>query len=154
MPISDLCSKELVCVESESTILYAAQLMKRHHVGGVVVVELGERKKPTGILTDRDIVLGVVAENLPATTKVKEIMSLGALTVPKGRGIADVVDKMESKGVRRVVVVDGSGVACGMVSLDDILQLVAREVTGLCSIMNRQIENEKIYKQQASQLLF
>ncbi|MEK6556024.1 MAG: CBS domain-containing protein, partial [Bdellovibrionota bacterium] len=59
MPISDLCSKNTVFVKTNDTLLYAAQLMKRHNVGCVVVVESTGKKKLAGILTDRDIAISV-----------------------------------------------------------------------------------------------
>lgn len=153
MPVSDLCSKNLVCVEKGASLQYAAQLMKKHHVGGVVVVESNGKSKPVGMLTDRDIVLGIVAENLPLSTKVQDVMSTDIVKVSKGKGIAEVVDQMESKGVRRVILVDDAGNACGLVSSDDILQLVAREMNGLGRLVTRQLENEKIHKPRQSQLM-
>lgn len=153
MPISDLCSKNLVCVERGASLQYAAQLMKVHHVGGVVVVESNGKNKPVGMLTDRDIVLGLVAENLPSTTQVQDVMSTNIVKVHRGIGIAEVVDQMENNGVRRMIVVDEAGNACGLVSTDDILQLVAREVNGLGRLVERQLENEKINRPQPSQLV-
>ncbi len=146
MPISDLCSKKLVCLEKGASLQYAAQLMKKHHVGGVVVVGPNGSSRPLGMITDRDIVLGIVAENLPLSTKVQEVMSTDIVKVARGVGIAEVADQMESKGVRRVVVVDDAGNACGLVSSDDILQLVAREMNSLGRLVERQLENEKIQK--------
>ncbi len=146
MPVSDLCSKNLVCIESGETLKHAAQLMKKHHTGGLIVIEANGRKKPIGVLTDRDIVLGVVAENQPLTTKVDEVMSTDIVKVTKEKGIAEVVDEMETHGVRRMIVVDEAGNACGLVSSDDILQLVARELNGLGRIAQRQSGKERVQK--------
>jgi CBS domain-containing protein len=153
MPISDLCSKNLVCVEATGTLQYAAQLMKKHHVGGVVVVDSSGKNKPLGFLTDRDIVLSVVAENLPLTTRVHELMSRDIVTVPRAQGIAEVVEQMESKGVRRMIVVDEAGNACGVVSSDDILQLVAREINSLGRLVDRQLENERVARPDEASLM-
>lgn len=152
MPVSDLCSKNIACIEQGSTLQNAAQLMKKNHVGGLIVVESNGKNKPVGIITDRDITLGAVAENLSMNTKVKEVMSKNIFTVPKNEGIAEVVDRMEREGVRRMIVIDNSGNACGLVSSDDILQLVAREINGLGRLVQRQIENEKLYKHPQKQL--
>jgi predicted transcriptional regulator len=152
MPVSDLCSKNLVCVEKGASLQYAAQLMKKHHVGGIVVVAANGKSRPEGMLTDRDIVLSVVAENLPLSTKVQDVMSTDIVKVPRSEGIAEVVDQMESKGVRRMIVVDEAGNACGLVSSDDVLQLVARELNSLGRLVQRQLDNEKIFKPQSSQL--
>ncbi|GIL18069.1 MAG: CBS domain-containing protein [Oligoflexia bacterium] len=145
MPISDLCSRELVCVERGTSLRSAAQLMKKKHVGGVVIVEANGKKKPVGILTDRDIVLSVVAEDIPLSSRVESVMTGNVIKVQQEEGIATVVDKMEREGVRRMVVVDAAGNACGLVSSDDILQLVAKELNGIGKLFEKQIENEKSY---------
>lgn len=154
MPISDLCSKNLICVVRGTTLQYAAQLMKQYHVGGIVIVDSDEGKsKPIGIITDRDIVLEAVAENLPLDTPIEEVMSKSVSTVKMKDGIASVVEKMEMEGVRRMVVVDEKGNACGLVSSDDILQLLAKELSGLGKILEHQVENERIFKPQQNQML-
>lgn len=153
MPISDLCAKEIISVEKGASLQYAAQLMKKHNIGSVVVVASDGSNKPIGILTDRDIVLSVVAENWPLTTKVKEAMSTNVTTVSKTEGIAEVVDKMAEHGVRRVVVVDQEGNACGLASSDDVLQLVAREMNSLGHLVQRQTENEKSRKPISDRLM-
>lgn len=154
MPISDICSKNLINVERGSSLQYAAHLMKKHHVGAVVIVESNGKSKPVGILTDRDIVLGLVAENLSLQTKVEEVMSTNVIKVQKNDGIAAVVDRMEREGIRRMVVVDQSGNTCGLVSADDILQLVAKEVSSLGRLVERQVQNEKSQRRFQNQLIF
>ena len=153
MPISDLCSKNLVCIEPGTSLQYASQLMKKYHVGGVVVVEGNGLNKPVGILTDRDIVLSVVAENLSSNTTVQDVMTKTIVKCNKDVGIAEAVDRMEAEGVRRILVVDEAGMACGLVSSDDILRLVAREINGLGRLVEHQIENERIYKTDQRQLM-
>lgn len=145
MPISDLCPKSLVSIEKGATIKSAAQLMKKHHIGGVVVVDSKGKNKPLGLITDRDIAMGITGEKLTPETKVQDLMSKEVFKVSKDMGIADVVDKMESKGVRRMVVVDESDNACGVVSSDDILQLVARELYGLGKLVEGQSKAEKAH---------
>lgn len=153
MPIADLCSNRLICVEKSSSLQHAAHLMKQHHVGGVVVVESNGSAKPVGVLTDRDIVLGVVAENLPLTTRVEDVMSREVAKISMKKGIAEAVDHMEAKGVRRMIVVDDVGNACGLVSADDILQLVARELNGLGRIVDKQLNNERRLRPDTSQMM-
>lgn len=153
MPISDLCSKELVSMQKGATLQDAARLMKKHHVGGIVVVESQESNKPVGIITDRDIVLHVVADGLPVSTSVQTVMSKDIAKVSAGAGIAEVVDQMEEKAIRRMIVVDKAGMACGLVSSDDILQLVARELNGLGKLVGRQLEKESKHRAANSQLM-
>ena len=146
MPISDLCTTDLVCIEKDATLKHASQLMKKHHVGGLVVVEANNKSKPVGILTDRDIVLSVVAENLSPNMKVQDIMTKELVKVHKKEGISKVIEIMEDKAVRRMIVVDEAGNACGLVSSDDILQLVSKELNGLGRLVQKQLKNEKKYK--------
>lgn len=143
MPISDLCTKNFNCIEQNETLSKAAQLMKKRHTGGLVVVDSNGSKKPVGVITDRDIALCLVADNLPASTKVCDVMSTDIVKVTGEKGIAEVVDRMENHGVRRMVIVDSAGNACGLVSADDILQLVAREIYGLGRLVQRQSQKEK-----------
>lgn len=153
MPISNLCYKNLVYVTKEASLHEAVQLMKKHHVGSVVIVEAEGQRKPIGILTDRDIALGVVAENLPLNTIVNNVMSSNIVQVTQDSGITEVIELMEIKGVRRMIVVDESGDACGLVSFDDILQLVASEIKSLSRLVDREVENEKMQKLQQDQLM-
>jgi len=146
MSISDLCSKEVVCVESNATLQFAAQMMQKHHVGALVVVKLNGIKKPIGILTDRDIVLGVVTHNLPIDSLVNEVMSKNPVTVAKTDGIAEVTELMKKNNIRRVIVQDENGNACGLVSSDNILQLLAHEMADLAKTTEVQVRFEKSFK--------
>lgn len=143
MPISNLCSKQVVCIEKTATLQEAARLMKDQHVGAIVVIERDGKNKPIGMITDRDIVISVVAENQTLNKKVQDVMSTDIVKVIESKGIAEVVDQMENHGVRRMIVIDEFGDACGVVTADDILQLVARELNGLGRMVQRELENEK-----------
>lgn len=144
MPISDLCSVNLVTVEPGATLQKAARLMRDHHVGGLVVVEGNGKNRPLGILTDRDIVLAAVAEDKLYTSRVEDVMSKNVFKVTRNQGIADVIDQMSTHGVRRMIVVDELGRTCGLVSSDDILQLMAKEMNGLGQLVQTQLENERM----------
>lgn len=152
MPIFDLCSKDLVLIEKGASLLRAAQLMKKHHVGSVIVVESKGKSKPVGILTDRDIVLGGVAESLPLSTKVMDLMSSEIIKVSKKKGIAEVIEKMESKGIRRMIVVDDEDNACGLVSYDDVLRLIFQELNSLGKLVEREQNNEKNHRPTKNEL--
>ena len=153
MPISDLCSENLICIERSSSLNNAAKLMRNHHVGGLVVIEANGKNKPVGMLTDRDIVMSTIAGNLPPSTKVENVMSKNPVTVLASSGIADVIDHMAAEGIRRIIVVDDSGNACGLVSTDDVLQLVAREIYSLGQLVAREITNEKVHRPPHDQML-
>lgn len=105
----------------------AAELMRQLHVGSVVVVDEGGR--PLGMLTDRDIVLRVVAEHRdPAATPVASVMSSEVACVQIDDLIDEAAFKMRQKGVRRLPIVDAVGKVCGIVALDDLLVLLSAEL--------------------------
>ncbi len=149
MPVFDLCSKDLVYIEEQSSLKQAAQLMKKHNVGGVIVVDTYAGKKPVGIITDRDIALCCVDEKLSLTKKIQKVMTKKIVTMPRDAGIAAVVEKMEKDKVRKIIILDKQGHACGLVSSDDILELLAREINALGKVSQIQNQNGKSYKAQS-----
>jgi predicted transcriptional regulator len=140
MPINDFCLKNIVTISKDATLADAAKHMRDEHIGAIVVAD--KNKKAVGILTDRDIVVGAVAEGKPMSTKVADLMSKDVLRVPKGAGIADVIEKMEKREVRRAVVVDSNSHPCGLISSDDLVQLLGNELNSLGNLVSRQIANE------------
>lgn len=121
--IQNTCVRDVVTVTRDTTVAAAAALMRKHHIGAVVVVdERDPARKPRGILTDRDVVVEVVAAGLDAKAiTVGEIVQRPVVTVPASAACADVVREMSIHGVRRLPVVDADGALAGIVSLDDVL---------------------------------
>ena len=133
MNAGELCSKDVVVAYRDTGLIEAAQLMREHHVGSLVVV--GERqlpdKLPIGMITDRDIVVAAVAKEVdPRTLTVGDVMTGGALTVREQDGIEHAVRVMREKGVRRVAVVSAKGTLVGILAIDDVLALVAEQMDG------------------------
>jgi CBS domain-containing protein len=86
-------------------------------------------------VTDRDIVIGVVAMNLdPASLTAGDIMIEDLATLPEDCDVYDAIRKMRLHGVRRMPVVNTQGVLTGIVSLDDLLPLVAQELADLARL--------------------
>jgi len=130
MNAGELCNREVVFAHRDTPLVEAARLMREHHVGSLVVtVDRLSERVPVGLLTDRDIVLAVVAKGLDARTlRAGEVMTADLVTVREQDGITDVLRLMREKGVRRVPVVSRSGALAGIVTIDDVLQLVAEEM--------------------------
>ena len=155
MPIKDLASMNLVTVDRGASIQYAAQLMRNRHVGCLVVTESNGINKPIGVLTDRDIVIAIAADNLPVqTTRVDDIMTTMLATASVDEDITRVIDKMEVHGVRRIVIVDEMGSPVGLVSIDDVLQFLAKEMNGLGRLVSQQVGDERIFRPQNQFLLY
>lgn len=144
MSISTICNHEVVTVKADATVFEAAQLMRNHHVGDVVVIKDNQGKPiPLGIVTDRDLVIEVVATELDCKViTVSDIMVRHLSVVAEGTGILETIKIMTSKGVRRLPVVDGHGILTGIVTLDDLLIMLSNEIGSLTKLVTRELKNE------------
>ena len=144
MAIGEICSREVVFTKRDATVKAAARLMREFHVGSVVVVDESNGKRiPAGILTDRDITVAVVALGLdPEVIEIGDVMSGELIAVPEDTGIAEAVELMRLKGIRRVVVTDAGGDLVGIVAADDMLSLLAEEMSALASMAGREQKHE------------
>lgn len=144
MPIGEICNREVVIAERTLPVDEAARLMRSHHVGDLVVIEkAGMRTRAIGIVTDRDIVVEVVAAGIePASLTVGDIMSEELATVQETEGIFETMQYMRTQGVRRMPVIDRNGALVGIVTIDDLLGLLAEEMTELARAIARQQERE------------
>lgn len=145
MSVGQICNRDTVIVRKEDAIVEAAKLLREFHVGSVVVVEdVAGGVKPVGILTDRDLVVEILAAELdPATVSVGDIMSYELCTVGEEDGLWDVLQKMQSKGVRRVPVVNAEGLLAGILTSDDLLELLASELGQLVKVIGRERQREQ-----------
>lgn len=144
MPISEICNREVVIVKRNNIILGAAQLMRQHHVGDVAVVEeRGGVKVPVGIVTDRDLVMEIMAPAIDQTViTVGDIMVTELATVKENAGLSETIEYMRAKGVRRVPVVDKDGGLVGILTLDDLLELLAEELPALAKLVRHEQKKE------------
>jgi CBS-domain-containing membrane protein len=140
MSIGDLCNRDVAFALRETTIGAAAKLMRHYHVGSLVVIdEKAGRRLPVGIITDRDVVVEVVATELDAgTITVGDIMTPEVVTAPESMGVMESIQLMRVKGVRRLPIVDGSGGLAGIVTVDDLLDMLAEELGELARIVVRE----------------
>ncbi|MFM1871925.1 MAG: hypothetical protein RL398_1347 [Planctomycetota bacterium] len=130
MSIGKVCSRIVYTANPDETVLAAAARMKTYDVGTLVVVDAANR--PTGILTDRDLVLRVLVEGrLPDLTLVEEIMTTNPESLPEHTPCEDALNSMRARGVRRLPVVGGRGELVGLLSSSDLLELLADELANL-----------------------
>ena len=119
MKCSDVMTKNPKTCAPTDNVEQAAQLMKSEDVGPIPIV--GDNDKLEGIITDRDIVLKVVAEGRdPKTTKLSEVMTTDLISCTIDGDVEEMLDLMEDNQVRRIPVVDASGRLVGIVSQADI----------------------------------
>lgn len=144
MPIGEICNREVVIVQREDTVLQAAKLMRQHHVGDLLAVEEHDKRRiPVGIITDRDLVVEIVAPELdPTVITVGDIMVTKLVTIKESSGVFESIQCMRKKGIRRLPVVDDEGGLVGIVTLDDLLALMANELGALGRLVEREQKNE------------
>ena len=144
MCIGKFCNPYVVSAPRETTVLEAAHLMRHNHVGDIVVVDEAEgRKRPVGIVTDRDIVVEVVCLGLDASAIRLGDLQLQPLVTARDRaGYAETVHAMVEHGVRRVPVVDDAGVLVGIITLDDVLRQLAIPLAELSGLSLRERAHE------------
>ena len=145
MSVGVVCNREVVIVDRGDSILDAVRLMRKHHVGDVIVVEEKEgHKRPVGILTDRDIVVELLAAGVDLETlTISDAMSFDLLTLRESDDLMDSIDRMQKRGVRRAPVVDDNGALAGIITVDDIIGLVSEQLWGVAKLIGRERSREE-----------
>jgi CBS domain-containing protein len=145
MSIGVLCNREVIVTGPETSAQEAAELMRTHHVGDIVVVEeRGGERRPVGLITDRDLVVELLAQRVdPAAVTVKDLMTRDLETVLEGTDFWDALSHMRACGVRRIPVVNGRGGLEGIFTFDDALELIAEGLADLVKVVGRQISREQ-----------
>lgn len=130
--LKEFATAMVAVVEPDTAARVVAQLMHRHHLGALVVVDALDKNKPIGIVTDRDLVLELMAEGLdPAVFTAGDIMSVDLVTASPEMDAMDAVQLMRKYRLRRLVITDASGHLAGIVTLEDVLGLLTRELADL-----------------------
>jgi CBS domain-containing protein len=131
MQVSDVMSLQPHCCTPETSLRDAAQMMCDSHCGAIPVVDPTARKKPVGIITDRDIACRAVAKGKdPNRTTVGECMSAHLATIHEDASIEDCCGQMEEFKIRRLLVVDGQDRLCGIVAQADVALRMAEDRAG------------------------
>lgn len=136
MSVGRICVREVDIAERAESVLQAAQRMFDRDVGTLVIVD--HDRRPVGLVTDRDIALRATATGRdPTTIRVAEIMTVDPQTVTEDTPIETALSLMRSAACRRLVVVDATGRLAGILSLDDVLGLLAEEFTTIGTLLER-----------------
>ena len=143
--IASICNRSVAFTTRETTVAAAAKLMRHGHIGSLVVVEQmnGGKRIPAGIVTDRDIVVEVIATGLdPAVITVGDIMEPELVVGRESDSVLETLEIMRFKGVRRLPTVDREGQLVGIVTVDDLLEILAAELNELATIVAREQSHE------------
>lgn len=142
MSVGYLCNRTVVVTQPATTVADAAKLMRKHHVGDLVVVDAD--RKPLSIVTDRDIVVAVVAQGLDGEdVTVADISRRPIETIREDVDLLDTLNHMRRCGVRRMPIVDDEGALQGILTLDDALALIGEAVNDLVTLVSREIDREE-----------
>ena len=138
--ILEYARREVITARTDDTAQDVAGLMDYYHVGAVVVVHRG---KPVGIVTDRDLALcllerGAAAEGDPRTRKVGDLMTRRLVTIAEDKGFDQAIELMRQAQIRRLPVVDRQGRLRGIVSLDDLLDDICRDMLAIGRLLRAQ----------------
>ena len=141
----DYCVRTVVTVERQTPVARCAQLMHDEHVGSLVVVESRDASAvPVGVITDRDIAIEVVAFGIDASALTAGDVMQGNLAVARDdEGLLAVLATMRSNGVRRLPVVDAQGALVGILSADDLWEVLAEEVDSLVRVIKAEQSRER-----------
>jgi CBS domain-containing protein len=136
MTVGKLCTRDVATASRETVVAEAARQMRHRHVGDLVVVEAG---KPVGIVTDRDIVISVVATGLDAAVfTLGDLVSKDPVTCTEDVDAATCLQQMRTHGVRRMLVVNKSGKLVGILTVDDLLRVLAGELGEIAKLIDRE----------------
>ncbi|MEK9134476.1 MAG: CBS domain-containing protein [Pseudomonadota bacterium] len=145
MTIGKVCNREVVFIHAQASVPEAARLMREYHVGDLVVIkEKTGKRVPVGIVTDRDIVLEVIAEGVSMDdVNVGDIMSDNLVTARESDGLLETIKVMRAKGIRRLPVVNDDNELVGILSVDDLIDLFSEQIVDLARLIAREQGREK-----------
>ena len=145
MLLQEVCVLDVVSCSRTTGIIEAAQLMRKHHVGALIVVDQpNDARIPAGILTDRDIVIEVLGNELdPAKTTVADVMNSKLVVALETEDTAVAVERMHAHGVRRLPIVNHSGSLVGVFTLDDAVKLLAARAVEFVEIASKGQTHER-----------
>lgn len=144
MKVQDLYSPQPQTAFSDEPLADAARSLCDRHVGALIVVKRGDPlRRPIGILTDRDIVRSELRRGADLyLLTVGEVMTSDPLILHTDFGLTEAIEALNARCVRRAPVIDASGALLGIVTLDDLLPAVARELAMLAGLIGAQAGRE------------
>jgi CBS domain-containing protein len=158
MQVGKLCKRDVVTIQKCQDVVEAARRMRQRRVGDLVVVA-GEHEVPVGVLTDYDLVGGILARSVETDgdvvvgilakdskylekLEVADIMTAPIVTAREDEDVNDVLHRMKKHSLRRIPVVNTTGSLVGIFTLDDILGLVAGDMASVVALVKRHREQE------------
>jgi CBS domain-containing protein len=142
MRAGELCVRDVVTASADENVVEAARRMATLDVGDLVVVSERDNALPIpiGILTDRDLIIEVLArpERVAAMTRIADVMHRPLVTATEDEDIETIVEKMRANGVRRIPIVDDDGGLQGLLSIDDVIGWIREEIQAATRLLENQ----------------
>jgi CBS-domain-containing membrane protein len=144
MNVGQICKRHIVSIDGAGSLQQAAQLMREHHVGALVVTTAdAQGTHVAGVVTDRDMAIEALARGPDASQlPVARIARERLVSVPETAGLDEAVARLQDAGVRRLLVQGAEGQLVGLVSFDDLLQACVAPLAGLSEVLRREVERE------------
>lgn len=144
MKVGDYCKRGVSALNAKAGLVEAAQAMRDEHVGFLVVFDAGDDlRKPVGVLTDRDIVLQIVAREVdPLSVSVGDVMTRNPLIATETDELDELLQGMRTAGVRRAPVVDSRGALTGIIAIDDVIGVMNRMLADISGAISHERRHE------------
>lgn len=145
MYVGDICRRNVAIAGKNDSIFRAAQIMRENHVGDVIVVDVGKGlKAPIGILTDRDIVIEVLAKEAPIQSlTIGDVMNRELLLASEDDELIITIKRMRAKGVRRIPVTDNDKNLVGILAVDDVLDSITKQLMDIDQLIAKEQSMER-----------
>lgn len=148
--IGQICQRDVVTAAESDDLVAAAQRMRESHVGYLIVAEPDvstHSLRPVGVLTDRDIVVAVIAKDIdPHALAVGDVMTREPVVVREEASVTEALKEMRRIGVRRMPVVGARGELRGVVSIDDVLETLAEELGNIAGSIRHEQRVEGVFR--------
>lgn len=145
MLLKEFCTTDVAWCTRDATVLQAAELMRQKHLGDLIIVDdPNDEFRPVGLITDRDIVVKVIGNELSASqTCVGGLMRAPLVTASDSEDSSVAIARMRQHGVRRLPITGRHGKLVGIVTLDDLLKQLRSELDSLLEIVAKEQDRER-----------
>ncbi|MCC6916785.1 CBS domain-containing protein [Nitrosomonas sp.] len=148
MTVGEICNREVVVIQRDQSVQEAARLMRQHHVGAIVVADKSDgRVVPVGIITDRDLVVEVMATELDKKViTVGDIMMQELFSVKESTATHEAISFMRRKTIRRLPIISDTGELIGILTMDDVLEILSEEMLDLAKLIRWEQKKEERHR--------
>ncbi|KTD68268.1 CBS domain protein [Legionella steelei] len=144
MRVGEYCNRNVVVINGNESVKNAAELMRSYHVGDLVLIEEHDSQKiPICIVTDRDLVIEVMAAGVkPESLLVRDILTEPFRCVFENDSHFDALEIMHSPKIRRLPVINDDKTLIGIITLDDLIEILTEAMGQIVNVVKLQQKKE------------